>query len=877
MTAIFHTVVARLRGFFRPGNLASDLDEELDAHLAMAAEENVRRGMSPEQARRMARLELGGLAQLREVARETRGLPWLDGFGLDLKLGLRMLRKSWGLTLVGGFAMAVTIGLGASVFTIWKALTGAALPLDEGDRIVAIQQFDASTTGRRSSPLADFERWRDVLKSVTDVSAMRRSERNVITPDGPPGPISVAEMTASGFRVARVGPLLGRPLVEDDEREGADAVAVIGYDMWGSGFSSDPAVLGRRVQIDEAFYTVVGVMPAEFAFPVNEQIWTPLRNDLSATAGGTRDAFVFARLAPGVTLEGSRAELTAVGMLPPDLAAESNQPSRPRVVPYAAGLSDSGEASGWFDAIVLFLVALLLIPPCANIAILVYARTVTRQEEFAARHALGASRSRIVVQIFIEVLVLSAAAGIAGFLLTRQFAAQLSRIVLPGVGPQNLPFWMDFTPSLSTVLCVAGLAVVAAAIAGAVPAMHATGRWRQSGLHALSNRMTSARLGKTWTALLATQVAASLAVMPSAMELSWGIFRPSILGPGFPVDEFMTARLAMEGDTSRFGSVEAEAIRQLRASAGVSEVTVSATVLMEEPRPEIEVEGLGARSDVSVNYVDHAFFDVFDARFLAGRRFDAGDFAPGRTPVIVNRSFLEDLELDGNPLGRRVRYRRTPDRRAILEPSGWFEIVGVVDDFIANSNMTTMYHPLTPATHHPVNVTVRVGSNVTLVSGRLREIARGVDPALRVGGLRSLGEVYRQRRAPVYALGLVLVSVMAIVFLFTMAGNYTLMAFIVAQRWREIGLRSALGARQRVLVTEIFGRALIPLLAGAVVGGLMALFLSSNVETTRVGGRDIPGIVPACATLMIAVGVLALIGPARRALRIDPVVALRDN
>jgi hypothetical protein len=375
MLAFFHTAVDRLRGFLRPSDADAGFDEELHAHLAMAVEDKIRRGMSPDEARRTAHVELGGVAQLREAARATRGLPWLDGFGLDLKLGLRMLRKSWGLTLVGGFAMAVTIGLGASVFTIWNTLAGTTLPLDEGDRVVAIQPFAAGTTGNRSTPLPDFARWRDALRSVTDVSAMRRIERNVITPDGPPRQVSVAEMTASGFRVARVRPLLGRPLIEDDERDGADLVAVIGHEVWESGFSSDPAVLGRRLQLDETFYTVVGVMPAEFAFPVNERIWTPLRNDQSVTARGTREVFVFARLAPGVTIEGSRAEVATVGMLPPDAAAETNEHLPPRVVPYAAGLFDA-PSSRWVGGVILFLVALLLVPPCANIAILVYARTV---------------------------------------------------------------------------------------------------------------------------------------------------------------------------------------------------------------------------------------------------------------------------------------------------------------------------------------------------------------------------------------------------------------------------------------------------------------------------------------------------------------------
>ena len=202
----------------------------------MAEEDKVRRGMSPEQARREARLELGGVAQLREAARAARGLPWVETFWLDAKLGLRMLRRSWGLTLVGGLAMAVTIGLGASIFTIWDTFAGTRLPLDEGDRIVAIQPFDkAAQRVHRETPLPDFRRWHETLTSVDHVSAMREIDPAVITRDGAIGSVPAAEMTASGFQLARVQPLLGRPLMEEDEREGAEPVAVIGYQLWQSG------------------------------------------------------------------------------------------------------------------------------------------------------------------------------------------------------------------------------------------------------------------------------------------------------------------------------------------------------------------------------------------------------------------------------------------------------------------------------------------------------------------------------------------------------------------------------------------------------------------------------------------------------------------
>ena len=724
------------------------------------------------------------------------------------------------------------------------------------------------------------------LRSVEQISAIRQIDPAVITRDGGVGSVHAAEMTASGFQLARVQPLRGRPLIEEDERDGAEPVAVIGYELWQSGFSSDPAVLGQRIQIGDTPHIVVGVMPEGFRFPMNQRLWTPLRtNPVGDVRPGSSDVFVFARLVPGATLEGAHAEVTTVGLLPPEAAAGTTPPREPRVVPYAAGILPTVNRDSWLAGVIFLLAALLLIPPCANIAILVYARTVTRQDEFTVRTALGASRGRIVMQLFLEVLVLAAGAGIAGLLLARQFSDWLSRLVIPTMGPGNLPFWMDLEPSLATVLCVAGLSVLAAAIAGAVPAFRVTGRWRRSGVLGLGHRSAGARLGKTWTALLATQVALSLAILPSGMEMLWGVFRPTILGPGLPVEEFLAASLVMEGDSSRFDNLRIEAVRRLTSEAGVSGVTVSAVRLLEEPSADIEVEGSEVQdARARFNSVDDQFFDLFDVRFLAGRSFDASDFGPGRTPVIVNRSFVREVLGRGeragppHPLPRDGTCLRSASgglvRRSAQREGGWHEIVGVVEDFPRSNDEPTMFHPMTAAPH-PVSLTIRAPSGMGLTAGRLREIASGVDPQLRIGRLRSLDEMYWQRRSFDHMFGFMLGAVMAIVLLFSMAGIYTLMAFIVAQRWREIGVRSALGAQPRRLLLGIFGRATVPLLIGAIAGCAIALRLHSSLPIVEAGGRSIPGIVPVSAALMIVIGLLAVAGPARRAIRIDPIEALR--
>ena len=338
---------------------------------------------------------------------------------------------------------------------------------------------------------------------------------------------------------------------------------MIGYDVWQSRFASDRAVIGQTVRLGETIHTVVGVMPEGFAFPVNHRYWIPLRSDPYGYLKPAPEGVVFARLAPGVSLDGAQAELTTVGLLPPATAPPRGD-ARPRIVPYTFAFTDDVERGelAWRQRIILFLVSLLLVPPCLNIAILIYARTVTRQEEFAARFALGASRGRIVVQLCVEVLVLSSAAGAAALVLTRPILTQIGEIIrrFPELGG-SLPFWVDFDFSWRAAVFVAGLSVLAALIAGLLPALQATGRVLPTALRSLGSR-TGIPLGATWTALIVAQVGLALAALPSTMELAWGNLRPAVLGPGFPAREFLTARLSVhpqsvaaeEGELPAFAS-----------------------------------------------------------------------------------------------------------------------------------------------------------------------------------------------------------------------------------------------------------------------------------------------------------------------------------
>ena len=464
---------------------------------------------------------------------------------------------------------------------------------------------------------------------------------------------------------------MGRWIAEADEHVAAAPVVVIGYDVWQSRFASDPAVIGQTVRLGEILHTVVGVMPEGFAFPVNHRYWIPLRSDPSGSLKPAPEGAVFARLAPGVSLDGAQAELTTIGLLPPATGPASGDARRPRVVPYTFAFTDDVERGelAWQQRIILLLVTLLLVPPCLNIAILIYARTVTRQEEFAARFALGASRGRIVVQLCVEVLVLSSAAGAVALALTRPILTQIGEIIrrFPELGG-SLPFWVDFDFSWRAALFVAGLTVLAALIAGLVPALQATGRVLPTALRSLGSR-TGIPLGATWTALIVAQVGLALAGLPSTIELAWGHLRPAVLGPGFAAREFLTARLAVDSQSvpaaeadlpafaSRVRSLQAEVVRQIEAEPGVSAVTFAAALPGAEPLTFVEMDegaagGQRVRRYVRANQVDRAFFAVFDVPALAGRTFDGRDFG-----AAGNGDRGPDVRATG---GRRRQCHRPP-------------------------------------------------------------------------------------------------------------------------------------------------------------------------------------------------------------------------
>ena len=894
----------RLRALLRKDAVESELDEELAFHLEMETRKNLRAGMSPEEARRQATLAFGGVERYKEEVRDARVLGWVSGLSLDFKLGFRMLFKYPGLTLVGGLAMAFAIWVGAGAFELLTQVVHPTLPLEDGGRVVGIQSWNTAKSRAEPRALHDFVTWREELRSVEELGAFREVERNLIAPGIAAEPAEVAEMTASGFGVARVPALLGRHLVEDDERAGAPPVVVLGHDLWQRRFRGDPAVVGREVRLGNRVHTVAGVMPEGFAFPVAHSIWAPLRlNALDHERGGGPAIQVFGRLAPGATLREAQAELATLGRRAAAEFPATHEHLRPRVLPYPEMIANvSGLTSLGLLSINLFLVMLLVLV-CGNVALLMFARAAARESEIVVRNALGASRGRIILQLLAEALVLAGAAAAVG-LAAAGFGLRWGLGVLE-TEMGRLPFWFEARLSPATLLYTGVLTVLAAVIAGVVPALKVT--------RGLGTRLRQAaaggggfRFGGVWTAVIVAQVAVTLAFPVTAFFTRRDMAEIRSLDLGFPEEEYLSVRLEMDRETpsgaptdtsgavflARFRARLQELERRLEAEPGVAGVTFAERLpRMYHPHRRIELdEGGAAPVDPRIGYrrvssasVAPDYFAVLEAPILAGRGFHSGDLVAGARAVVVNQSFVDRVLGGHNPIGRRVRYLHLEewDEPRPVDDEPWYEIVGVVRDMGMSvggfdPKIAGFYHPAAPGGALPVHMAVHVRGRAEAFAPRLRSLAAAVDPTLRLHELVPLGEVQSGELRFLgfwFRLNLVVSSV---ALLLSLAGIYSVMSFTVSQRTREIGIRVALGADARRIVGAIFRRPLTQVGLGILAGSALVVALLVPLTGGALSATQ-AGLVLLYAALMTGVCMLACIVPTRRALRIQPVEALRED
>lgn len=816
------------------------------------------------------------------------GISWLD-----IKLGVRMLVRHRGLTVVAVLGMAVAIALGATVFSVSRTLLDPALPLPGGERLVAVRNVPA--TGAGATHLHDLEVWRKAVAAIDEFGAWRGVERNLITGDGHAEPLRVAEMTASGFRIAGVPPLLGRSLIDADEEVGAAPVVVLGYDVWQARFGGDARVVGSTVQLGAARHVIIGVMPEGFAFPLNHGVWTPLRLDPAGfERGAAPPVDVFGRLAQGASLEQARAQLAAAAHGMAEAWPDTHAELRPQVMPYARGRF--GGALPVELVVFQAVVTLLLLAIVANVAILVYARTATRTGEFAVRLAMGASRQRVVAQLFAEALVLC---GVAAFIGT--FGAQLvleqAAAVVAGLPGPDVPFWWEFGLSRGTILYVAGATLLAALVVGVLPALKATAPRIQAGLRELG-AASSLHMGRTWTVLIVAQVAFAVAVLPFAVSLAWTEFlRGGVPATSGATDALLAAHVALDTDPAvgadeearRLADLQAELLRRLAAEPGVAAAMLASHVpgdwaWASSATGYVQVETPGA-AEPEEHYAGHllvepALFEAYGVAILTGRAFHSADVAEAAAVVIANRSFAEQVLGGGDVVGRRIRYPADGGAADGVRRGEWYEIVGVVEDILPKATVSgrgvpALYHPLAPGTLNPVAIVVLTqGQAPGALAARLGAIPATLDPALRVTRVEPVAQLYRARLRTERLLTIAIVAAMASVLLLSTAGIHALVSFTVARRRREIGIRAALGAQPGRLLRGVLRRVARQLAMGGGIGCAIgtAVMLQSGITV----GRAATTLVLVTVVVLVAGG-LAAFGPARRGLRIAPTEALRSE
>jgi putative ABC transport system permease protein len=850
-----------------------------------------------------------GLGERRRQRRD--GFTPTIGFStLDFILAWRILLRYPGLSVIGVFGMAIGIAISAGSFTAVSALTTATLPLPEGERIVSLINWDVSTSNDEERVLNDLAAWRG-MRSVDGMGVTRNVVRTLIEPNHAPEAIRLAEMSAAGFQVAGVPAFRGRYLVPEDERPGAPDVIVIAHDVWVRRFNADPEIVGRTLQLGSANYGVVGVMPEGFAFPVNHHYWIPWRLDPNAFEPRSGPVVnIFAKLAAGATLESAQAELTAIARRASEEHPETHEHLRAQLLPYTYGHNEmSDPMNALAMRVIQFAIVLLLVVVCVNVAILVYARTAARQGEIAVRAALGASRRRIVAQLFAEALMLAGVAAALGIgLLSGSLRLLTDAVEMSG---DEIPFWMNLTLSTDDIVYIVGLTLMSAAIVGVAPALKATGRHVHSGLQGLSPGSGSRmQMGWLWTSLIVAQVALTVALLPVATFFAWFGLQPRSGDNGFASRQFITAQLlpdrtteppTPEGETVfqvRNKQAHEELERRLEADPNVRAVTFAMTNPGEELALIVEIEGQpvpdeqvnyniveGGKSGhlVRFNRVAPDFFDAFDVPLLMGRGLRTTDAVGDDVAVgvLVNRSFADLLLGGANPLGHRIRYggrsRETPSRN--VELNRWFEIVGVVPDFpaAATEQIGRVYHAALPGDLYPSVVAVRAQSgDPAMLAGPLREVTAAIDPNLQLREVLTLRQAVERERGLLRLIGLTVSIAMISVVVLSAAGIYALMSFTVSRRRREIGIRTALGANRNRILVGIFSRALGQLAAGSVAGMLGALALTQLLEE-EVLQKDGMWLVPATALFMMVVGLVAALEPARRGLSIQPTEALREE
>jgi putative ABC transport system permease protein len=812
------------------------------------------------------------------------------GLWQDVRFAVRLLIKDKWFTAVAAIALALGIGVNNAVFTLVNAVLIRGLPFDDPDRIISIGMTDAR--GRQLSvSRLDFLDWHGQSRSFSDMSLVQGSPMNVSDEGRPAEQFQGTYESANLFKVIGQRPLLGRDFAPGDDNPAAEPVVIIGNGLWKNRYGSEPSILGRTIKINSRASTVIGVMPPDMKFPFNNDLWLPLSQlppEVLNAKRGVRNFQVIGRLAPGVTMAQARAELDGiVSRLGRDYP-DTNKDLRPALMTYNERVSN-----GPIKVIFLSLmgaVGFVLLIACANVANLLLARSAQRSREIAVRVSLGASRWRIVRQLLIESVLLSVVSGALGLGLSivgvRMFDAAVSN---PALGK---PYWMTFTMDPLVIAFFAAICLGTGVLFGLAPALHVSKTDVNEVMKEGGGRSgTGGMRARRWTsALIVVELVLTLVLLAGAGFMMRSFLKAYGMGFGFDTSRLLTMRMFLPlskypGRDSRialFQRIEERlnGIRTIQAAALVSSPPLLGGFVRQlsiDGRPPAAGERL---PEVTMVSVGAGYFNAIGVDLLRGRTFDSADGTPGHESVIVNQRFVAMHFGNEDPLGRRITLI-DGNQSVQTSPPTTATVVGIAPtirqrNFSENDPDPVAYLPYRADPQRGVVLIVRAAGNSAGITPLVREEMRAIEPDLPLFGIQTLDETLAQRRWPFRVFGSMFAIFAVIALVLSAVGLYAVTAYSVTQRTAEIGVRMALGAQPRQVLWLVLRRALVQLAIGVPIGvagtfGVGKLLESLLIQTST---RD-PVTIGSITALMIAVSIAACVWPARRAMQLDPVNALR--
>ena len=885
-------LAARLRGLISQSRLERELDDELRSHLEMAVESNLHQGMTPEEARRVARREFGGIEQTKEAHRDGRGLPAIETFARDLRYGWRMLRKSPGLSVVAILSLALGIGANTAIFTIIDAVMLRTLPVKNPSELVQLNRYYGGQRSNFSYP--HYELFRDRSRSFAGVFAVSNNQPSKVRIDRETESADCQYVTGNYYAVLGVPAVIGRVIQPDDDpfkAPPAAPVAVLSYGFWKQRFGADPSAIGRNIIVEKVPFNIVGVTPPEFfgvetgrapaiTIPmaaerlIRPKSWLPLADYHWLS--------VMARLQPGVSREQARTEGSVLirEMAAVEASTFDDPYQRRTVLGQTIDVAPAGTGLDFLRSrfsdpldILMAVVGVVLLIACANIANLLLSRAASRRREIAVRLALGAGRFRLIRQFLTESVLLSVMGGTLGLLLA-WWGSNALVVFMSNGGAPILP---ALAPDARILAFTAAVSLLTGILFGLAPAVRATGIEAGPSLKETRAISPASRLGKI---LVMSQAALSLVLLIGATLLARSLRNLETMNPGFDRNNVLMLDLDIN-DAGYKGSRLNDYYERLLSRLGQVPGVFSVSAAMITPMSgggidlPIHVDGYSARADedkeVYVNIVAPRYFATMGMPLLAGRDFNVQDRENAPKTVIINRTLARYYFGNANPIGRHVQ----------LANQGSAEIVGVVGDAkylsLRESIPRTVYLPCFQDTlpWGPA-VTIRTSLPLSAIGGPLRGAVRAVDRNVPVTGIWPLSQLVEQSLIRERMIALLSSFFGLLALLLASIGLYGVMSYSVVRRTNEIGIRVALGAGRRDVIRLVLRETMLPIVIGIAVGLPVAIVCAQLLREQLFGLQPADPVTLCGATLAI-IGVAALAGylPARRAARVDPMAALR--